>query len=116
MGSGRSGPTSAPNGQPRAVNAAWYVTTPHANDSPKVRAWKYAGGTSCSTRPVSGWKPTRFEHAKAAFRLDGAHRAVACVACHPSETVAGKKVVRYRPLGRECADCHAGEPVAGTSR
>jgi hypothetical protein len=77
--------------------------------------------TACtSCHQVVDWKPTLFDHARAAFRLDGAHRAVACIGCHPSELVDGKKVVRYRPVASQCADCHSGdvapESIRGSGR
>lgn len=40
------------------------------------------------------------------FALDETHAGVECAACHRAEVVAGVEVVRYRPLGSECADCH----------
>jgi len=55
-----------------------------------------------------------FQHnVHSAFPLDETHRAAACSACHPTETHDGRKVVRYRPIGAECADCHDApqEPV-----
>jgi len=40
------------------------------------------------------------------FRPGKAHAGVACNACHKPARAGDKLVVRYRPLGRECADCH----------
>jgi hypothetical protein len=41
------------------------------------------------------------------FPLGEQHEKVACAQCHTSRTDAeGFEVVRYRPLGRECVDCH----------
>jgi hypothetical protein len=59
-------------------------------------------GQSCATchstraafREMSG-----FDHAKAAFRLAGAHRTVACAACHVNRVFKGVKFA-------SCADCH----------
>ncbi len=43
--------------------------------------------------------PAAFDHSQTDFRIDGAHRSVACAGCH----VAGKKF-REAPAG--CVDCH----------
>lgn len=56
------------------------------------------------------WSPVGFDHEKV-YKLEGAHRAVACLSCHPNELKQGKAVVRYRPLGRECSDCHQTLPT-----
>ncbi|HEX4954153.1 MAG TPA: hypothetical protein VF017_12245 [Thermoanaerobaculia bacterium] len=54
------------------------------------------------------WRAVGFLHDRdSSFRLEGAHRAVACQGCHPVETRDGRRVVRYRPLAATCADCHA---------
>lgn len=46
-----------------------------------------------------------FDHAKdSRFPLVGAHQKLECSKCHGAD---GKGVVRYRPLGRGCAGCHA---------
>ena len=56
-----------------------------------------------------------FDHADARFALDAKHDALDCGACHvPSRTRDGREAVRYRPLGRECADCH--DPGTGGGR
>lgn len=56
-----------------------------------------------------------FDHADARFTLDAKHSALECSVCHvPARTRDGREAVRYRPLGRECADCH--DPNAGGGR
>lgn len=54
----------------------------------------------------------RFEHARwTGFALDGAHAALACVACHPAPADARER--RFGPAaGQDCAACHA-DPHAG---
>jgi hypothetical protein len=52
-----------------------------------------------------------FDHQRdARFKLDADHAALACAACHRPVTVgegAGAvEIVRYKPLGTACADCH----------
>lgn len=55
----------------------------------------------------TSWGPSRFDHNRdSTYRLEGAHRAVACIGCHFRERNAGKEVMRLKPLGSACADCH----------
>ena len=42
----------------------------------------------------------------ARFALGDNHAGVACSACHKPFKHAGQEIIRYRPLGTECADCH----------
>ena len=55
--------------------------------------------------PAGNWRPDRFNHEKARFQLEGAHKEAACSACHPDGRFRG------RPH-RSCADCHR-EPHRG---
>jgi hypothetical protein len=45
------------------------------------------------------------------FPLGKAHANVACDECHKPTRIGNVEVVRYRPLGRECADCHSADPL-----
>lgn len=68
--------------------------------------------TACETcHATSGWKPApTFVHAPpfTDFVLEGEHMKVACPACHLGVDVGkGVKVTRYKPLPRQCEDCHA---------
>ena len=97
---------------------------------PSGRTWKRAKGTRCSdchrdphagqfTRRgrtdcsrchvnADGFKNVRFVHDRdARFRLGKAHRKLDCDACHKPVRVGKSDVVRYRPIGRNCVDCHA---------
>lgn len=48
-----------------------------------------------------------FDHEKdSRFALGEAHAELDCSACHKPFPHEGGEVVRYRPLGTECADCH----------
>lgn len=57
----------------------------------------------------------RFDHDRdSRFALDATHRALACDACHKAQPIGdGRTVVRYRPLGMQCTDCHGGREGAG---
>lgn len=64
--------------------------------------------TDCSRcHGLAGWRIARFDHARTRFRLEGAHARTACASCHREETMAGKRIVRYRPLATACRSCHA---------
>lgn len=68
-----------------------------------------AGVTDCQRchRSVVSFADITFRHnLDSRFRLEGAHRTVKCSGCHKPERRGKKTVVRYRPLGRECSDCH----------
>lgn len=54
----------------------------------------------------SSWKPSIFDHATSRFKLDGAHRAVACGKCHPATPTSQGPFVKYKPLEISCASCH----------
>ncbi|MBZ0114250.1 MAG: hypothetical protein K8J08_17440 [Thermoanaerobaculia bacterium] len=69
--------------------------------------------TTCARcHDSSSWEPSGFDHDRDAYLLVGAHRAVPCRTCHPTEVAGETTFVRYRPIGSECLDCHA----PGTSR
>jgi len=76
---------------------------PHAGQL--TRAGLRSPCERCHT--ASDWKATRFDHSRdSAYALDGAHRRVPCAGCHKTEIRASAVVVRYRPLGTRCKDCH----------
>ncbi len=69
---------------------------------------------------AEAWKPARFDHAKAAYRLDGKHLTVACLKCHADQPappsgdfgartppVRPALFARYKPIPfQACSDCH----------
>lgn len=66
------------------------------------------GRPQCVTcHTVWDWQPTFFDHDRhSTYRLDGAHRRVACAGCHPTEGTGESRRVLYRPLPTACVDCH----------
>ncbi len=94
------------------------------------RTWSPAAGTSCAdchADPHAGqfasagvtdcarchdddgptFDDLRFLHNRdSRFLLNDAHEDLECSACHFPVSVGSEEVVRYRPLGRECVDCH----------
>ncbi len=66
-------------------------------------------GTDCARcHGEQRFVPVRFDHQRdARFALDANHRQLGCSACHKSyDDGFGHRVVRWRPLGVSCADCH----------
>ena len=58
-------------------------------------------------RSADGFKNLAFRHNfDSRFALGRAHGNVACDACHKPAQIGDALVVRYRPVPRECADCH----------
>ena len=56
---------------------------------------------------VEDFHKTRFDHDRdSRFRLDAQHVLLECSKCHKSYDTPFGPVVRYKPLGVECGDCH----------
>ncbi len=95
------------------------------------------GGQTCEAcHTVEAFQPARFEredHARTGFPLDGAHRLVACVSCHPRDPALAARVpaavraelarrkrpvrvslARFAPVANpsDCRPCHK-DPHAG---
>jgi hypothetical protein len=78
-------------------------------------AAKSGQNTKCDRCHTSfNWKPSSFRHDRdSRFKLEGKHKTLSCESCHkPSPTLHGGTVVRYKPLGITCEDCHAGRTQA----
>lgn len=81
-----------------------------------------AGAACESCHDAESFRPAaRFDHDRdSTFPLKGAHAAVPCAKCHPRvEGADGRSIVTYRPLARECRDCHVdrlpGMPPQGSN-
>ena len=80
-----------------------------------------AGTVDCARchRTAATFGDLAFRHdLDSRFRLGEAHEDLACSACHKPERIGNVKLVRYRPLGRQCADCHgeAQDPLRRRNR
>lgn len=77
---------------------------------PHADQFANAGFTDCSRCHAAdaSFEPSLFDHDRdSRFALDERHKQLECSACHlPWETGSGNVVIRYKPLGVECADCH----------
>jgi hypothetical protein len=63
------------------------------------------GGTCTTCHSEVAWRAIAFDHqSDTDWPLDGAHRNVACAACHRGE--GQPAFVRYAPLPHRCEDCH----------
>lgn len=55
----------------------------------------------------ANWKAEKFDHNRdSVYRLEGAHRKVACTGCHKQVVEDGLTFVRYKPLDTKCKTCH----------
>jgi len=74
-------------------------------------------GTDCaSCHTTDAWKPAKFDHNLAAFKLTGSHVSVACESCHQNGAYKGtpqdcnachtKDDKHNGQLGTNCATCH----------
>ncbi|HEX5053423.1 MAG TPA: cytochrome c3 family protein [Planctomycetota bacterium] len=68
-----------------------------------------AGGTTDCARchgPVR-WQDMQFDHdQQSRFALDRVHARLACSKCHLGYETSTGTIVRYKPLGVACGDCH----------
>ncbi len=65
------------------------------------------GATDCvQCHAFNDWKAVKFNHNKAAFKLEGKHATVACEGCHKAAQVNGEPVVQYKLKSFKCIDCH----------
>jgi len=94
-------------------NALGLVPGRACNDchaDPHVGQFATRGRTDCASchpSPTS-FKDLAFDHdTDSRFPLDAQHAKLDCAACHTTHTLpGGGEVVRYKPLGTNCADCH----------
>ena len=61
-----------------------------------------------ATATAQKFAQTTFDHQKdSRFKLDEVHIKLDCSSCHREVSIsADAKVIRYRPLGTQCVDCH----------
>lgn len=66
-------------------------------------------GVDCARchRSTESFRTITFDHRKdSRYALDAQHQKLECAACHRPLQVGGRSVIRYKPLGVQCADCH----------
>jgi hypothetical protein len=71
---------------------------------------KLTYGVKCeSCHNARAWSVWAFDHdRRSTYRLDGAHRKVACDACHSEPAPAGKAIA---PVGSNCISCHRKDDI-----
>ncbi|MGA9119261.1 MAG: cytochrome C [Bacteroidota bacterium] len=78
------------------------------HEEPHAGQFAANGTTRCEPcHTAVSWKNITLNHSKTRFPLTGQHESVPCAQCHKQERINNKNVVRYRPLGIACEDCHA---------
>lgn len=79
-------------GTPQACNSC------HQKDEPHEGRF---GEDCASCHSTDAWKPAKFDHNLADFKLDGAHVNAACESCHTTGA--------YRGTPKDCFSCHSGD-------
>ncbi len=65
------------------------------------------GSTDCARcHAFENWVASRFDHNRAAFQLDGAHKNVSCDKCHRTVEEKGVTYTQYKLIRFRCIDCH----------
>ncbi len=79
----------------------------HQVQNPHGDQFKGKDCSACHT--VDSFRIVHFNHDDTRFPLRGAHAKAPCSACHkPEPKPGGGTMIRYRPLGTKCVDCHGG--------
>jgi len=75
---------------------------------PHAAQFAVKGVTDCARcHDTKSFQESRFHHDRdSRFRLGKQHESLACDACHKKVRWNDRAIVRYRPLGRRCGDCH----------
>ncbi len=98
--------TSDSFGKARGKNCA------ACHDDPHVGQFGSSAESRCERchESTEAFATLVFDHERdSAFLIDEEHQKLPCSACHkPWPLRGGGEAVRYKPLGKECADCHLG--------
>jgi hypothetical protein len=71
------------------------------------RQFEKNGTTNCrSCHGVEKWEEVKYDHNRAAFKLDGKHAQVACAECHKKILMDGQYMVQYKFESFDCIVCH----------
>lgn len=77
---------------------------------PHAGQFRVEGNTDCARchGQSASFRAPAFDHDRDTdFPLDATHAKLECAACHrPATLPDARVVVRYRPLGKRCQDCH----------
>ncbi len=71
------------------------------------RQFEKNGATACEDcHTTETWKAGRFDHDRAAFRLDGKHINVPCAECHKPLKEGSVTYIKYKIKDFRCESCH----------
>ena len=77
------------------------------HDNVHEQEFAEAGVTECTRCHVTeDWYPSKFDHSKTAYPLDGKHVNVDCKKCHKPDPDPTRKVPSFKLPKHECSDCH----------
>lgn len=77
------------------------------HQDPHAGQFLAVGGTDCARCHDQGrFTDLHFDHQRTRFPLDATHAKVDCARCHIAYDTPGGSIVRYKPLGTTCGDCH----------
>ena len=99
--------TVAPDGRTWSRARGKECVDCHAD--PHAGQFEQDGRSECSSchSPKKGFGDLHFDHDQdTRFPLDQSHAGLECAACHRRATIEQVQAVRYKPMGRECVDCH----------
>jgi hypothetical protein len=66
------------------------------------------GITTCTEcHDTNSWNVSKFDHNKAAFKLDGKHINVPCIKCHKPQQEGSSIIVTYKIKDYKCESCHS---------
>ncbi|MBL8730157.1 MAG: cytochrome c3 family protein [Planctomycetes bacterium] len=84
------------------------TTCAACHHDPHAGQFAAGGPTDCARcHDDTSWHELRFDHQRhSRFPLDGRHVKVACAKCHVGYQTGSGPIVRYKPLGTACGDCH----------
>lgn len=87
---------------------------PHFGTGDASLAQRVAAVDCADCHAIEAFRPARFEHARdAGFALEGAHRSLACAACHDPGAPGGETAIA--PLPTSCEGCHGGSVISRSS-
>lgn len=83
---------------------------------PHAGQFAQRGTTDCAKchKDAESFKTLAFDHQRdSRFKLDEQHAKLACGACHKAYAAGSTNVIRFKPLGVTCADCHDSRTLKG---
>ncbi len=109
-------PASLPDANGRTFGRALGSSCADCHRDPHLGQFRLNAQNDCAQchSGTTSFFDLSFDHNRdSEFPLDETHSKLNCAACHQTWTAGNDaRAIRYKPLGRECADCH----LPGTGR